>query len=41
MNEPRRLWIVDGATHLFPGHLDDFERAANDAVAYLKATTAE
>jgi alpha/beta superfamily hydrolase len=41
MNEPRRLWIVEGATHLFPGHLDDFERAADEAVAYLKATTAE
>ena len=41
MNEPRRLWIVEGATHLFPGHLDDFERAAEEAVAYLKATAAE
>src|SRR5262249_40826813 len=22
MQEPRRLWIVEGATHLFPGNLD-------------------
>jgi alpha/beta superfamily hydrolase len=35
MSEPKRLWIVDGATHLFPGHLDAFERAAEEAVAYL------
>jgi len=41
MNEPRRLWIVDGATHLFPGHLDAFERAADEAVAYLKATISD
>jgi alpha/beta superfamily hydrolase len=37
MSEPKRLWIVDGATHLFPGHLDAFERAAEEAVAYLAA----
>ena len=37
MSEPKRLWIVDGATHLFPGHLDAFERAADEAVAYLAA----
>jgi alpha/beta superfamily hydrolase len=36
MSEPKRLWIVEGATHLFPGHLDDFERAAGEAVAWLK-----
>jgi uncharacterized protein len=41
MSEPRRLWIVEGATHLFPGHLDDFEGAAEEAVAYLEATAAE
>ncbi|HEY5088608.1 MAG TPA: alpha/beta hydrolase [Polyangia bacterium] len=35
MAEPKRLWIVDGATHLFPGHLDPFERAAAEAVKYL------
>src|SRR6478672_9857223 len=28
MSEPKQLWIVDGATHLFPGQLDPFERAA-------------
>ena len=37
MSEPKRLWIVDGATHLFPGQLDPFERAAEEAVAYLKS----
>jgi hypothetical protein len=36
MAEPKRLWIVDGATHLFPGHLDPFEAAAREAVDYLK-----
>lgn len=35
MAEPKRLWIVDGATHLFPGHLDPFEAAAAEAVSYL------
>ena len=38
MSEPKRLWIVEGATHLFPGHLDAFERAADEAVAYLRST---
>jgi len=37
MSEPKRLWIVEGATHLFPGHLDAFESAAEEAVAYLAA----
>jgi len=36
MAEPKRLWVVDGATHLFPGQLDPFEAAAREAVAYLK-----
>lgn len=36
MAEPKRLWIVDGATHLFPGRLDPFEAAAREAVGYLK-----
>jgi len=36
MSEPKRLWVVDGATHLFPGQLDPFERAAEEAVAYLR-----
>lgn len=39
MSEPKRLWIVEGATHLFPGQLDPFERAAEEAVAYLLATS--
>jgi uncharacterized protein len=37
MAEPKRLWVVDGATHLFPGHLDQFEAVASEAVAYLGA----
>ena len=39
MAEPKRLWIVDGATHLFPGQLDPFEAAAREAVGYLAATS--
>ena len=35
MAEPKRLWIVEGATHLFPGHLDELERAASEAVDFL------
>jgi uncharacterized protein len=35
MAEPKRLWIVEGATHLFPGQLDPFEAAAREAVAFL------
>jgi alpha/beta superfamily hydrolase len=35
--EPKRLWIIDGAAHLFPQHLDALERAATEAVAYLHA----
>jgi hypothetical protein len=37
MAEPKRLWIVEGATHLFPGRLDELEAAATEAVAYLRA----
>jgi alpha/beta superfamily hydrolase len=35
MAEPKRLWIVEEATHLFPGKLDPFEAAAREAVGYL------
>ncbi len=35
MADPKRMWIVDAATHLFPGRLDAFESAAREAVAYL------
>jgi uncharacterized protein len=35
MAEPKRLWIVEGATHLFPGQLAPFESAAREAVEYL------
>jgi alpha/beta superfamily hydrolase len=40
MSEPKRLWIVEGATHLFPGQLDPFEAAAREAVAYLASAYA-
>jgi alpha/beta superfamily hydrolase len=36
MAEPKRLYVVDGATHLFPGHLDELETAAASAVAFLR-----
>jgi alpha/beta superfamily hydrolase len=36
MAEPKRLYIVDNATHLFPGQLDPLERAATEAVAFLR-----
>jgi len=39
MSEPKRLWVVDGASHLFPGHLDAFERAAEEAVAWLRGVS--
>jgi alpha/beta superfamily hydrolase len=39
MAEPKRLWVVDEATHLFPGRLDAFESAANQAVSFLKSTS--
>lgn len=35
MAAPKRLWVVDAATHLFPARLDAFESAAREAVAYL------
>lgn len=35
MAEPKRLWVVDSASHLFPGRLDAFEAAAREAVEYL------
>jgi alpha/beta superfamily hydrolase len=37
MADPKRLWVVDAATHLFPGRLDAFEAAARAAVDFLKA----
>jgi alpha/beta superfamily hydrolase len=40
MIEPKRLWIVEGATHLFPGQLDAFEQAAGEAVAWLERQNA-
>ena len=38
MVEPRRLWVVEGTTHLFPGKLDELQAAAAEAVAFLQAT---
>jgi len=35
--EPRRLWIVDDATHLFPGRLDPLEATLRDALDWLIA----
>jgi alpha/beta superfamily hydrolase len=35
MAEPKRLWIVDGASHLFPQHLDALEAAAGEASRWL------
>lgn len=35
---PVRLWIVDDATHLFPGRLDALERAAGEAIEWLEQT---
>jgi uncharacterized protein len=37
MVEPKRLWIVDGASHLFPQHLGELESAAAQASAWLLA----
>lgn len=33
--EPKRLWIVDQATHLFPGRLDALEATAGEAIDWL------
>jgi alpha/beta superfamily hydrolase len=33
--DPKRLWIVENATHLFPGRLDGLEEAAGAAVDWL------
>ena len=35
MAAPKHLAIVDGATHLFPQHLDALETAAGEAAAWL------
>lgn len=34
--EPKRLWIVEGATHLCPGKLDELESAVAAAIAWLE-----
>ena len=33
--DPKRLWIVEQATHLFPGRLDALESAAGEAIDWL------
>jgi len=33
--EPARLWIVDDATHLFPGRLDPLEDTLGEAINWL------
>ncbi len=35
--EPKHLWIVDDATHLFPGRLDPLEATLHTAVDWLVA----
>jgi alpha/beta superfamily hydrolase len=37
MAEPKRLFVVENAIHLFPGRLDDLEAAARAAIDYLKS----
>jgi alpha/beta superfamily hydrolase len=37
MTQPKRLWVIDGASHLFPQHLDELETAAGEACAWLLA----
>jgi uncharacterized protein len=34
--DPKRLWVVDAATHLFPQHLAELETAAAEAAAWLR-----
>ena len=34
--EPRQLWLVPGATHLFPGKLDELEATLVSAIAWLE-----
>lgn len=39
MIEPKRLWVIDGASHLFPQHLAELEGAAGEAAAWLGGQT--
>ena len=36
---PTRLWIVETATHLFPGRLDALEAALTEAIGWLSSVT--
>jgi fermentation-respiration switch protein FrsA (DUF1100 family) len=38
--EPKRLWIVEQATHLFPGKLDELETAVGEAIDWLSSESA-
>jgi alpha/beta superfamily hydrolase len=38
MAEPKRLWVVDDATHLFPQHLGELEAAASSAATWLRGS---
>jgi alpha/beta superfamily hydrolase len=38
MSEPKRLWVVDGATHLYPQHLAELEASAGEAARWLLET---
>jgi hypothetical protein len=37
---PKHLWIVEQATHLFPGKLDELEAAVGEAIDWLDAPSA-
>lgn len=37
MGEPKKLWVVEGATHLFPQHLRELEGVAGEAARWLEA----
>lgn len=34
--QPRQLWVVDDATHLFPGRLDQLEPVVGSAITWLE-----
>jgi uncharacterized protein len=41
MAAPKRLWVVDDSTHLFPQHLGQLETAASEASRWLLAPDAQ
>jgi fermentation-respiration switch protein FrsA (DUF1100 family) len=36
---PRRLWVVEGATHLFAEDLDGLQRQAESGLSWLREQT--